>query len=230
MDEVQFARCLALPFGAAGASSQGAPSAPQIPRWSCGRATDNHRRVGVQCSPVRIQLPLRCGRRSPSACGRRWARMQSCNRWRLSPKLPFNKHYKRFMHAQSQDKCCRHRLTSPIDTRNGLQWTPFRSGRPAGAGAGCHRSVCTHHGAAAYSARRCQYRDAGPGRGSMVPAERARVFDRFQRLSPARETSSADLGLRLVRTIALRHRGSVPLADCGPVPQSTTLALAPGRM
>jgi len=51
--------------------------------------------------------------------------------------------------------------------------------------------------------------DAGPG----IPvAERERVFDRFHRREPGRD-SGAGLGLAIVRAIAQRHGGQVNLSD-----------------
>ena len=71
---------------------------------------------------------------------------------------------------------------------------------------------------AVYSALRTGLRDGtafievednGPG---IAPADRGRVFERFDRGSAPRGSGSG-LGLSIVRDIALRHAGSVELLD-----------------
>jgi two-component system, OmpR family, sensor kinase len=54
--------------------------------------------------------------------------------------------------------------------------------------------------------------DAGPG---IPPEERARVFQRFQRL-PGDPTRGSGLGLPIARAIAERHGGSITLAEARP--------------
>lgn len=55
--------------------------------------------------------------------------------------------------------------------------------------------------------------DRGPG----IPEnERERVFDRFQRLEPARGSPGTGLGMSLVRAIVHRHAGQVGLEDNAP--------------
>jgi signal transduction histidine kinase len=53
-------------------------------------------------------------------------------------------------------------------------------------------------------------RDAGPG----FPADfRAVAFDRFSRPDSSRSTPGSGLGLHLVQSIALAHRGSARILD-----------------
>ena len=54
-----------------------------------------------------------------------------------------------------------------------------------------------------------EVRDTGPG---IPAADRERVFDRFYRHAPGRESGSG-LGLAIVKAIAERHRAQVDLAD-----------------
>jgi signal transduction histidine kinase len=55
-------------------------------------------------------------------------------------------------------------------------------------------------------------RDSGSG----IPvADRARIFDRFVRLDPARSGSGAGLGLPIARSIAEAHGGTLVLAESG---------------
>ena len=58
-----------------------------------------------------------------------------------------------------------------------------------------------------------QIDDRGPG---IPEADRARVFDRFQRLESHRGSPGVGLGLSLVRAIARRHGGRVLLLDRAP--------------
>ncbi len=54
-------------------------------------------------------------------------------------------------------------------------------------------------------------------RGRGIPAqERERVFDRFIRLEPSRNTSGSGLGLSLVRAVARRHGGDACIKDANP--------------
>jgi two-component system heavy metal sensor histidine kinase CusS len=52
--------------------------------------------------------------------------------------------------------------------------------------------------------------DTGEG---IAPADRARVFDRFYRVSPKRDAAGTGLGLPLARQIAVAHGGSIELAS-----------------
>jgi len=55
--------------------------------------------------------------------------------------------------------------------------------------------------------------DSGPG---IAPEDRARVFERFVRLDPARGGSGAGLGLAIAREIVESHGGSLVLEQSGP--------------
>jgi signal transduction histidine kinase len=55
--------------------------------------------------------------------------------------------------------------------------------------------------------------DSGPG---IAPEDRARVFERFVRLDPARGGSGAGLGLAIAREIVESHGGSLALEQSGP--------------
>jgi|GEM_PF-1036911 len=57
-----------------------------------------------------------------------------------------------------------------------------------------------------------EVRDRGPG---IVPEERARVFDRFVRLEPARSRNpeGSGLGLAIVEQVAAAHQGRVQILD-----------------
>ena len=55
--------------------------------------------------------------------------------------------------------------------------------------------------------------DRGPG---IAAADRARAFDRFERLDADRGTPGNGLGLSMARAIARRHRGDIELADNAP--------------
>lgn len=55
--------------------------------------------------------------------------------------------------------------------------------------------------------------DAGPG---IAPRDRARVFDRFERVEDHRGTPGTGLGLSLVRAIVQRHAGTIELDDNAP--------------
>jgi signal transduction histidine kinase len=55
--------------------------------------------------------------------------------------------------------------------------------------------------------------DSGPG---IAPEDRARVFERFVRLDPARGGSGAGLGLAIAREIVESHGGSLGLEQSGP--------------
>lgn len=63
------------------------------------------------------------------------------------------------------------------------------------------------------AAVRLQVADHGPG---IPEAERARVFDRFQRLEAHRGSPGVGLGLSLVRAIVTHHGGRIALQDNDP--------------
>lgn len=53
---------------------------------------------------------------------------------------------------------------------------------------------------------RLEVQDTGPG---IAPEDQARIFDRFYRTDPARTRGGAGLGLALVRSIVLLHKGQI---------------------
>jgi len=64
--------------------------------------------------------------------------------------------------------------------------------------------------------------DNGPG---IAKADRARVFERFVRLDPARSVGGAGLGLSIARWIAEAHGGQVELLHSGPDGSMFTVTL-----
>jgi heavy metal sensor kinase len=94
--------------------------------------------------------------------------------------------------VNGDDGLLRQLVTNLLD--NAVQYTP-----PGGS---VTVSVSSDAGSAAITVS-----DTGPG---IPPADRARVFERFVRLDPARSaTSGAGLGLPIARWIAERHEGTL---------------------
>jgi two-component system OmpR family sensor kinase len=56
-------------------------------------------------------------------------------------------------------------------------------------------------------------KDAGAG---IAPADRARIFDRFVQIDPARRGRGTGLGLPIARWIAEVHHGTLVLETSGP--------------
>jgi heavy metal sensor kinase len=72
---------------------------------------------------------------------------------------------------------------------------------------------------------RIRVTDNGPG---IPPADRARIFDRFVQLDPARRGAGTGLGLPIARWIAEAHQGTLVLESSGPIGSTFCVSL-PGR-